>query len=223
MQNKIIFILSLALLVAIVLLWRSCNKPDIHEQTEHQKRVDSLVQRAIADSIAKVRLQDSANKKIAILSHQKDSLENILAVTKGSLKGKDKDIQGLIDEINKAESSNNLTEALIACDSLKTAYPIARGLVTQYITTNDSLRKANNAIISQKDTIIGRLNGFFTDANNRLFEVSRLYGLQGEDLKKAQKNANKRFSVGPVVGGGIGGGKLSPFIGIGVTYSFIKF
>jgi hypothetical protein len=222
MSSKIIFILALALLIVCVLFWRSCQS-NPSSSTKRDKAVDSLVQKAIADSIVKNKVLDSANKKIAVLSHVKDSLENILALTKGSLKGKDKDIQALVDEINKAEANNDQSAALAACDSLKAQYPIAKGLVTQYISTNDSLRKSTGAIIAQKDTIIGSLNRLFTEANNQVFQFSRLYNLQSGDLKKAQKSANKRFSIGPVFGGGIADNKIVPFVGIGLTYSLIKF
>lgn len=222
-MGKLTFILGVALLIVSVLLWRSCQSKPSSSDDERKKSVDSLVQKAIADSIVKRQVLDSANKKIAILSHAKDSIENILARTKGSLKGKDKDIQALVDEINKAESNNDQSAALAACDSLKAAYPIAKGLVTQYITTNDSLRKTTTNIISQKDTIIGNLNRLFTEANNQVFQFSRLYNLQSGDLKKAQKNANKRFSIGPVFGGGIADNKIVPFVGIGLTYSLFKF
>ena len=211
----------MALVVVCVLFWRSCqSSPD--SSLQRDKEVDSLVQKAISDSSVKIKFIDSTNKKIAIISHVKDSLQELLSVIKGSLKGKDKDIQALVDEINKAESNNNQSAALAACDSLKAAYPVARGLVTQYITTNDSLRKATAAIISQKDTIITHLNSLFSESNNQVFQFSRLYNLQSADLKKAQKNANKRFSIGPVFGGGIADNKIVPFVGIGLTYSLIK-
>lgn len=222
-MGKLTFILGVALLIVSVLLWRSCQSKPSSSDDERKKSVDSLVQKAIADSIVKRQVLDSANKKIAILSHAKDSLENILALTKGSLKGKDKDIQALVDEINKAESNNDQSAALAACDSLKAAYPIAKGLVTQYITTNDSLRKTTTDIISQKDTIIGNLNRLFTEANNQVFQFSRLYNLQSDDLKKALKNANKRWGVGPQVGIGIAGNKIGPYIGVGVQFNLFKF
>lgn len=222
-MGKLTFILGVALLIVSVLLWRSCQSKPSSSDDERKKSVDSLVQKAIADSIVKRQVLDSANKKIAILSHAKDSLENILALTKGSLKGKDKDIQALVDEINKAESNNDQSAALAACDSLKAAYPIAKGLVTQYITTNDSLRKTTTNIISQKDTIIGNLNRLFTEANNQVFQFSRLYNLQSDDLKKAKKNANRRVGIGPVIGGGIADNKVVPFFGVGITYSLFKF
>lgn len=227
MQNKIIFILSLALVVACVLLIRSCQSKPSTEPTQREKEKDSLLQRAVADTTAKRKLLDSANKKIVVLTHAKDSLENVLSSTKwylfGQGKSADRTIMTTIDRIDLGEANKDTSAILSACDSLKAAYPVAKGLVMQYISTNDSLRKVTTAIISQKDTIIGNLNRLFTEANNQVFQFSRLYNLQSGDLKKAKKNANKRFSIGPVFGGGIADNKIVPFVGIGLTYSLIKF
>lgn len=212
----------MALLVVCVLFWRSCQtQPDASLQRD--KEVDSLVQKAISDSIVKNKFIDSTNKKIAIISHAKDSLEELLSVIKGSLKGKDKDIQALVDEINKAESNNDQSAALAACDSLKAAYPIAKGLVTQYISTNDSLRKATAAIISQKDTVITHLNSLFTESNNQVFQFSRLYNLQTEDVQKYKKQASKRWSIGPGIGGTVIDGKIKPVIDVSIHYDIFKF
>lgn len=223
MTNKIIFGLSLALLVVVVLYWESCHKSTLIPPTKSDSTVDSIVKRAIADTLQVHHFADSVNKENIVLKNQRDSLLHVLDVTKGSLKGKDKDIQALIDNINQAEAGNNQSAALAACDSLKAAYPIAKGLVTQYINTNDSLKRSTNQLLSNKDTIIGRLSSAFNEANNQVFELSRTYGNLSADYKKALKQANKRWSIGPSAGYGIAGKGMGPFIGISLNYSLFKF
>src|ERR1700744_1024705 len=156
-MNKIVFILGLSLLVVVVLYWRSCHKSTLIPPTKSDSTVDSIVRRAIADTLQVHHFADSVNKENIVLKNQRDSLLHILDLTKSSLKGKDKDIQALIDDINKAEADSNQNAALAACDSLKAAYPIAKGLVTQYINTNDSLKRTTAQLLTNKDTIIGRL------------------------------------------------------------------
>jgi len=40
---------------------------------------------------------------------------------------------------------------------------------------------------------------------------------------KAKKKADKRFSIGPTAGYGIGNSGLTPFVGVGITYSLLRF
>jgi len=191
--------------------------------TKSDSAVDSIVKKAISDTVLVHHFADSVNRENIVLKGQRDSLLYLLGVTKGSLKGKDRDIQALIDNINQAEAGNNQGAALVACDSLKTAYPIAKGLVTQYIRSNDSLIKVNDLISRNKDTIIWRLNSAFTDANNSLFEISRQYGVVSGSYKKALKQAGKRWGIGPQIGVSVVGDKFAPVISFGVTYNLIKF
>jgi len=221
--SKVTFILGLALLVVIVLYWRSCHKTTVIPPIKSDSTVEAILKAHTKDSIETRNFADSVGKINVVLKSQRDSLLHILDLTKGSLKGKDKDIQGLIDNINAAEAENNQSAALAACDSLKAAYPIAKGLVTQYINTNDSLKRATDKLLTNKDTIIGRLSTAFNEANAGLFEISRQYGIVSDNYKKALKQTNKRWSIGPVGGYGITGNGLQPFIGIGISFSLIKF
>src|ERR1700749_3663321 len=222
-MSKITFILGLSLLVVVVLYWRSCHKSTLIPPTKSDSTVDSIVKRAIADTFRVHHFADSVNRENVVLKNQRDSLLHILDLTKSTLKGKDKDIQALIDNINQAEAANNQSAALAACDSLKAAYPIAKGLVTQYINTNDSLKRATSQLLANKDTIIGRLSSSFNEANNQVFELSRTYGNLSADYKKALKQANKKWSIGPSAGFGIAGNGVGPFIGLTITYSLFKF
>lgn len=222
-MSKVVFILAIACVVLAFLYFRSCtSKPNtVDEKRDHA--VDSMRQKAIADSVQWHKDKDSLNKINTVLSQQKDSLERIAAAGKQALKGKDVDISNLVDKINAAEANHNDSEALVACDSLKAQYPFVRELAIAYMNANDTLKKVNDSIIRFKDQIIGRLNSLYSDANNSLFETSRAYGNQKVELQKAQKQANRRFSIGPQIGVGIADNKVVPFVGIGLSYSLIKF
>lgn len=223
MTNKIIFGLSLALLVVVVLYWKSCHKSTLILPTKSDSVVAENVKKAADDTVINKKFVDSTNAVILSLTHWKDSTMKLLGLVKGQLKGKDVDIQQLIGVINSAESNKDTAGAIAACDSLKAAYPIAKGLVTQYIRSNDSLIKVNDFILKNKDTIIGRLNSAYNEANSMLFETSRQYGLVSDNYKKALKQANKKWSIGPTAGYGIAGNGLGPFIGVSINYSLFKF
>lgn len=222
MTNKIILFLGIACLVLAVLYFRSCQAK-LPDHSQDKKEVDSLVEKAMKDSIVAFKKIDSAKHTIVVLTKTKDSLTQLLTVTKSDLKGKDKDITGLIDEINKAEGANNTAEALIACDSLKSLYPSTKALVVKYMTESDSLRAVNNHIIGSKDTIIAHLSTLFTTANGSLFETSRLYSNLTVDYRKLVKNSGKRFGIGPQLTVSVVGGRFAICPGLGVTYNLIRF
>lgn len=221
-MNKVAFILGIACIVLSVLYFRSCQKGQT-SPTELDKKVDSIVQKAIADTILYKRFADSLASENALVKIQRDSLQHVLDLTKGSLRGKDKDIQALIANINTSEAANNQTAALAACDSLKAAYPIAKGLVTQYINTNDSLKRETNILLANKDTLIGRLSGLYQETNNSLFETSRLYGIVTQDNKTLLKQSKKRWGIGPGFGATVVDGKVRPVLNFSIHYDLFKF
>lgn len=222
-MSKIITILTAVCLVLGILLYIKSCKPRIPDHSAGDRKVDSLNAILKVHDSATFKVIDSVKKVATIAIRAKDSLIKELTVIKGSLRGKDKDIAGLVEEINAAESARDTLALLNACDSLKMAYPIAKGLVTQYIMRNDSLIAVNAQIITAKDTIIGRLNEMFTETNNSLFEVSRQYGNLSTDYKKMVKKAGKRFGVGPEVTIGLINGNIVVVPGFGLHYSFIRF
>lgn len=222
-MSKVTFILALALLVIVVLYWRTCHSSPLPSPTKSDNTVDSIVKKAIADSIILGHVVDSLQDDNVRLEIRNDSLLQILTNAKGELKGKDKDIQGLVESINSAEAKKDTAGALTACDSLKAAYPVAKGLVTQYIKTNDSLIQLNAQISHNKDTIIGRLSSAYNEANSMLFETSRQYGLISADYKKALKQSGKKWGIGPGIGGTVVNGKFQPILDISIHYDLFKF
>lgn len=222
-MSKIITILVVTVLILGVLLYMKSCKSVTPDHSAGDRKIDSLNAILKVHDSATFKVIDSVKQVAAIAIKAKDSLAKELTVIKGSLKGKDKDIAGLVDEINAAETARDTFALINACDSLKLAYPIAKGLVTQYISRNDSLIAVNAQIITAKDTIIARLSGMFTETNNALFEVSRQYGNLSTDYKKMVKKAGRRFGVGPEVTIGLVNGNISIVPGIGLHYTFIKF
>ena len=222
-NGKTITALIFICLVLGVLLYMKACKGKTPDHSAGDKKVDSLNTILKIHDSATFKVIDSVKQVAAVAIKAKDSLIKELIVIKGSLKGKDKDIAGLVEEINAAETARDTLALLNACDSLKMAYPIAKGLVTQYIMRNDSLITVNAQIITAKDTIISRLSVMLTETNNSLFEISRQYGNLSTDYKKMVKKAGRRFGVGPEVTIGIVNGNVSVVPGIGLHYTFIHF
>lgn len=219
---RIVFILSVICVVLVFLLVRSCTDKPNTQDAQRDHEVDSIRQKAIADSTQWHKDKDSLSKINTVLSHQKDSLERIAAAGKQALKGKDVDISNLVDKINAAEANHNDSAALAACDSLKAQHPIIRQIAATYINANDSLKRVNDSIINFKNSIIARLNGLYSEANNSLFQISNDYGNQKVELQKAQKDAKRRFGIGPQISVGVFSGKIILIPAIGLHYTLIK-
>src|ERR1700755_271919 len=107
MSNKVTLFLGILLAIFVVLYFRTCQSK-LPDHSADKKAVDSMVEKAMQDSIVAFKKIDSVNRTVKVLQKQKDSLTQLLTVTKGSLKGKDNDISALIEEINKAEGANNM-------------------------------------------------------------------------------------------------------------------
>lgn len=221
-MSKLTLILGIACVVFLALWLRSCqSKPFV--PLPGDKKVDSITGILKLHDSAHFKVIDSVQGLVKTALKERDSAINEITVIKGSLKGKDRDIAGLIEELNIAQQSKDTSAILTLCDSLKRAYPVAKGLVTAYILKNDSLIVLNAQIIGAKDTIIAHLNSMFTETNNGLFETSRQYGILSENYKKEVKKAGKRFGFGPQITVTIVNGKVGVLPGVGLSYSLFKF
>jgi len=221
-MNKITLILGICCVVFLALWLRSCQaKPP--DNSAQDKKVDSINAVLKVHDSFHIHAIDSLSLVAKIATNSKDSAIKEVILMKGSLKSKDKDIADLVGELNGAQERKDTAEIMTLCDSLKRAYPVAKGLVTAYILKNDSLQVLNTQIIGAKDTIISHLNSMFTETNNSLFNISREYGILSENYKKEVKKASKRFGFGPEVTVGIVGSKFVIAPGVGLHYSLIKF
>lgn len=221
-MSKLTLILGIACAVFLALWLRSCQSTPL-DTTIADRKVDSINTVLKVHDSAHIRVIDSAAKVIVKERRRGDSLEHGMSLIKGSLKGKDKDIAGLVERINEAEQAKDTAAIMAGCDSLKMTYPIAKGLVTEYIMRNDSLMAVNHAIISEKDTIVAHLNAMGTEANASLFEISRQFGNVSAQLKTEIKKSAKRFGIGPQITLTYIDGRVTVAPGIGITYSFIRF
>lgn len=221
-MNKLTLILGIVCVVFLALWLRSCqSKPFI--PLPGDKKVDSITAILKVHDSAHFKVIDSVQGLIKVAIKERDSAINQLTIIKGNLKGKDKDIAGLVEELNNAQQSHDTSQILTLCDSLKRAYPVAKGLVTAYILKNDSLIALNTQIIGTKNTVIAHLNQMFIETNNGLFETSRQYGILSENYKKEVKKAGKRFGFGPQITVTVVDGKIGVLPGIGLSYTLLKF
>lgn len=215
-------IVILCAIAIVCYCFKGCG-PKLPDHSQDQKTVDSLVQKAISDSIVTFKRIDSATRTIVILNKEKDSILKLLVGAKIFLTLKNEMISDMINNINASEKNLDTAKIIAGCDSLIALYPSTKALVSTYISQNDSLIKVNNSILSDKDTIIKRISDLYSMSNTSLFETSRLYGNLQTDYKKAVKSAGKRFGIGPEISVGLVGGRFAVVPGLGIHYSLLKF
>lgn len=215
-----ILIAALFCLCFWFLLIRGCVKigPD---HSADKTANDSTVEKAIKDSLAWGVQKDSICKIIAFLQMGKDSLSKIITTYKVDLHRQGQDIQGLLDELDKAETDKDTAEYVRGCDSLRNEFVTAKGLVLHYMSANDSLASTNIHILTQKDTVIAHLSSLYSEANNSLFDVSRRFNLLYGDYQKLNVKP-KRWGIGPGIDiVYVNGVKVVPSIGL--HYDFVRF
>jgi hypothetical protein len=222
-MKKLLLYIGLIIVASWIVgfLFKGCAKPG-PDHSGDKKQIDSLTAVIKVHDATHQKEIDSVVKDNVTLHNEKDSLIAIHKADELSLISQGEDIAGLIDQINKAESTKDTAGIISGCDSLKNQFLSAKGLVVKYVRVNDSLLVVNDKIIANKDEIIGRLNKMYTETNQGLFETSLKYNNLYADYKKVNVK-QKRFGIGPVVAVGISGGKIAVIPGIGVQYSLIKF
>lgn len=214
-------IIVAVLLAGVAYFCRGCGHNPGPDHSGDKKANDSTVAKAIKDSLAWGVQKDSIFKIIANLQTGKDSLANIITTYKVDIHKQGQDIQGLLDELDKAEADKDTAVYVRGCDSLRNEFATAKGLVGKYIVSNDSLASLNKHILTQKDTIIGHLSILYTEANNGLFDISRRYNLLYGDYQKLNVKP-KRWGIGPGIDVVyVNGVKVVPSIGL--HYDFIRF
>lgn len=221
MSKLIPYIIAIVVIAVLWFLLKGCGNKPGPDHVNDKNQVDSIVQKAISDSVKWGIKRDSIFKIIAILQKGKDSLSGIINAYKVDIRAKGADIQDLIDELNASESAKDTLRTLSFCDSLKAQFETAKGLVSHYITANDSLAAENSHIITQNHTIIEHLSSMLTESNNQVFDISRRYGILTDDYNKINVKP-KRWGIGP----GIevvymSGVKVVPSVGI--HYDLFKF
>src|ERR1700681_4360925 len=98
MSNTIITVLIVVCLILGIVAFRSCQ-PKAPDHTAGDKKVDSITSVLKTHDSASLKVVDSVKKIAAIAIKSKDSLTKEILTIKGSLKGKDRDIQGLVDAL----------------------------------------------------------------------------------------------------------------------------
>lgn len=215
-------IIGVCLAIGVIIGLRGCGK-EPPDHTQLLQKNDSLVKVITTQVAAAFKYKDSTNRVISVLQNDKDSLTSIVISYEKSLAKQSKDISGLIEDLDDAEAKKDTVGSLHTCDSLKYAVLNAKGIVNSYIVSNDSLRKLNDQIIASKTEIINRLGQQLTETNQSFFSTQLTLQKIESDYNKLRSSSKKRFSFGPSFGGFATKEGFRPAIGIGVTYSLIKF
>lgn len=203
--------------IVCFLVMRQCSaKPPLPDNTANQKYIDSLVK--LNRDSAVLPYKDS----IAVKDKKIDSLQIIVNTDRYSGLVKENEIVGLISDLQRLKEQKDTIGQLAACDSLRISAEQGLALVKQVTKDRDNLDSAYRAKIGLQDSATSRLYGMYNSASNALFQC----GLKYDQLSALYKKFNipaKHWSVGPSAGVTVFDGKLAPFVGIGVTYSIIKF
>lgn len=185
-------VLIIGAVICFILL-KGCGKtgPD---HSQDKKEVDSTAaiirlnndraQKSI-DSIALVNIS---------LKKTSDSLTVLVKSSKYYVNVKGQEIAGLISRINELQTAKDTLGQLSNCDSLQEEVTDAIGLVGHYEYLTDSLETTLKTQLSNKDTIIARVNGMFTETNQALFATGLKYDALFSDYNKINKRL--KFSRG---------------------------
>jgi hypothetical protein len=219
--NWVMLALFAALVVCVILLTKGCNKPPDMSKENHI--VDSITNKAKADSIYAVRYKDSTDKAISQLRRSNDSLHGKQQVSEARLNKAGEKVMGLLSKIDSLQNANDTSGEIQACNDLRQTIINDSALLIGYEVLSDSLINRLKLERGQADTVKGHIFNMFTDANGSLFEISRNYSILEANYKKVSAQAKRRFSLGPSLSAGLIGGKVTIIPGIGLAYSLIKF
>lgn len=191
-------------------------------------RNDKALQAARQDSITVNNRIDSSLNLAESMKQESDSLKLVIGDLQVKRQSTSRDLTAskarvidLLALIGTARESGDLHGKLMNCDSLVEENMNLIGLVTQYEAYTDSVERIHadndrlrDSIDSERVRLIAQLREAFNRASSNY-----LQSLLERTVKK-----EKRFSVGPAIGGGIGSGlKPTGFAGITLQYSFFKF
>lgn len=164
----------------------SQDKKTLDSTTAIVKAINDRAQKKV-DSIAKINLG---------LSRTSDSLIVLVKASKYGVNVKGQEIAGLIARINQLQDSRDTIGQLSNCDSLQGAVTDAIGLVGHYEQLTDSLETTLKSQLSNKDTIIARLDTMFSTANNQLFQTGLKYDQLYNDYNKVNASLKKNKLIG---------------------------
>lgn len=175
------------------LLFKGCGKagPD-HSSDKREMDSTGLILKANNDKSQKTI--DSIASVNQSLKKASDSLSVLVKASKYGVNVKGGEIAGLIAKIQQLESSKDTSAQITNCDSLQGEVTDAIGMVGHFEYLTDSLETTLKTQISNKDTIISRLDTMFTQTNNQLFANELKYDQLYNDYNKINKKL--KFSRG---------------------------
>lgn len=217
-------IYAILIIVGIFAAWlllRNCGKigPD---HSMDKKVVDSIVEKALRDSIAGKKHVDYLTDSLAQERHKNDSLSSLQHQSEEKVHEAGNKIAMQIAVINALKEKKDTIGELNACDSLKNLYEGAAKIVGGFEYLSDSLITRLKLERGLSDSTKNYIWSMFSSANQNLFEVSRKYGNLYADYQKLNKKP-KRFGIGPELTVSIVNGNVKIVPGIGAHYSLIKF
>lgn len=208
-----IVILSAALIVALVWIYIAWNHAKLME--DYRMAQNLTFQDAIQRSNARVAVLDSAHKADRVL----DSLR----------------IANLSGAANREKQANkSLTKEIAVLRTQIQPQVDTLPEIRHFIALQDSSLRQKDGIIDTLEAksaaqaeAMAREKDYGQSVRAELTGKADTLQLQSDNFQrmylKADKQASKRWSVGPVGAYGVGNSGLTPFVGVGVTYSLFKF
>lgn len=209
-----------AVLLGIAFLLGQCFSRRTEKETEKEiKRIKDSVAVVDAREKASNARVDSLNDVFRQTDSAKQEAEVKLSLAENELFKSLSRSEQLAEQIRRAKIKRDTIFWLANCDSLADENRNLSLLANSYKSQVDVLRGFHAAEISLKDSIISERENLYAALRQSFDGLTEDYIKTLENMPK-----KKRFAVGPSAGVGIGNeGKITPFVGITVTWAIIKF
>lgn len=216
---KIISIAALVIIVIVLLsaLMQTCNE---NKTRDKEKKAVEAEKKAVEQrEQASNKYVDSVNRALRVQDSIRIATQVKMDLLEQELRTTMSRNTTLIKQINGAKKEKDTILWLATCDSLVTEIQNKDAVIQSYIDYADTLSRVFEGQLAAKDSIIADRAKLYSKLHQSFDKVSDDY------LKLlSKKPRQKRWSIGPSVGVGVGA-DLKPSVigGLNLTYAIIKF
>ena len=223
-SNKLILVLFVALIVVSALLLRQCQGTSKALDAANKLKVISD-SNAEANKINTIRLFATLNAyNSASIRWQHDSTALIQKYQQSDhqVNIEKQKVGDLVAEYQIAKATGDTVLALRRCDSLAYELGQAKTAVTALQASADTNINALGEELDRRAATIGQLTEAAQNFRAAFLKEHQTDSLAIQLAQKEAKQGAKKWAIGPTGGITYLNNSFRPFIGIGVTYTFIK-
>lgn len=183
--------------------------PQVVARQDSISKANDEIQKQLIDNQVELQKQkDSALKKLDDVERALKRAEDNTKALAGRIRlGSKKDTVKIIEDCNE------LVDTAVALAERSEAYRKA----------NDSLKILNDKVQENAQQQISSLQAFNSDMRNNFKELNNAYQSQSQQLKKEQRKADKKYTIGLGVGGGLTNeGKPAAMVGVFITKTIFR-